>query len=80
MGVDEMTETPWDVLGYNTLEYRLYEAQRWAWCVKHRKPYDTPMGTGGWYLLWCEECDEERHLTSKPGCATLPFPPQKELE
>lgn len=67
-----MTETPWDVLGYDTLEYRRYEARRWTWCVKHRKPYDSIMGTGGWRLLWCEDCEIEQSLTNEEECAIIP--------
>lgn len=60
-----MTETIYDVYGWGSWEVAQHHARRYAWCVKHREPYEGHVTTAGIYH-WCSSCDrEQRELILK---------------
>lgn len=54
-----MTETIWDIYGWDSPEMRAHMASRWTWCVKHKEPYEGHVTTAGIYY-WCSSCDREQ--------------------
>ena len=53
-----MTETIYDVYGWDSVEVIKHHARAWAWCVKHHWPYGQLWTTAGIYHV-CTRCDDE---------------------
>lgn len=53
-----MTESIEDLYGWGSWESKRHHARRWAWCVKHREPYQSYWTTAG-FIYHCDSCDRE---------------------
>lgn len=54
-----MTASVEDIYGWGSVESIKHHAQRWAWCVRHRWPYQAWWFTGG-PVYGCHRCQEEK--------------------